>query len=79
MLRSKKFTAALGDMALLDGMPAISFLPWAKDAELEDFFHELMRLFLPNIILGVSDLVPPNAEIEKIRLVTRLIEKFHGE
>ena len=68
--------AALGDLVLLDGIPAISFLPWAKDSELELFIHDLLRLFFPRLILGVSDLVPPNADIEKIRLVTRLIGKL---
>lgn len=70
--------SALGDLILLDGIPAISFLPWATDNDLERFVHELLRLFLPHIILGVSDLVPPNADVSKIRLVSRLIEKHQG-
>ncbi|MGD0422667.1 MAG: uroporphyrinogen decarboxylase family protein [Candidatus Bathyarchaeia archaeon] len=68
--------SALGDLVLLDGIPAISFLPWAADNDLEGFVRELLHLFLPHLILGVSDLVPPNADVSKIRLVRRLIEKY---
>jgi len=68
--------SALGDMILLDGIPAITFLPWAKDSELETFTRSVLQLFLPHLILGVADLVPPNVNIEKIRLVTRIVEKF---
>ena len=75
----EEIRSALGDLVLLDGIPAITCLPWAKDSELELFVHELIRLFFPRLILGVSDLVPPNADIEKIRLVSRLIEKLQCE
>jgi hypothetical protein len=68
--------SALGDMILLDGIPAITFLPWVKNSELETFTRSVLRLFLQHLILGVSDLVPPNVNIEKIRLVTRIVEKF---
>ena len=71
--------AALGDIVLLDGIPAVSVLPWAKQGELEDVVRSLLRLFLPRIILGVSDLVPPNADIGKVRLVKQLIEDMHVE
>jgi len=70
--------AAFGDLVLLDGIPAVSLLPWAGDSELGDFVDRLLHLFLPNIILGVSDLVPPNADIRKLRLVKQLIENFQG-
>ena len=70
---------ALGDLVLLDGIPAISFLPWAADRDLERVFHEILRLFHPHIILGVSDLVPPNADVSKIRLVKRLIDAYQNQ
>jgi len=72
----KEIRIALGNMVLLDGIPAISFLPWASDNELEKIATEVLETFSPRLILGVSDLVPPNANIEKIRLVTRIVEKF---
>lgn len=70
--------SALGDMILFDGIPAISFLPWAKNDELVALTLNVLRLFLPHLILGVSDLVPPNADVEKIRLVQQLIEKWQS-
>lgn len=72
----EEISSALGDLVLLDGIPAISLLPWATEKELENFFHEILRLFLPHLILGVSDLVPPNADIAKIRRVKQLIDEF---
>ena len=74
----EEIQSALGEIVLLDGIPAITFLPWATDKELENFVHELLRLFLPHIILGVSDLIPPNADVRKIRLVRRLLNTFNA-
>jgi len=71
---SEEIHSALGNMILIDGIPSILLLPWVEDAELEIFTRKLLRLFLPHLILGVADLVPPNADIEKIKLVTRLLE-----
>ncbi len=34
-------------------------------------------MFSPNLILGVSDEVPPSADIEKVKFVSRLVEKFN--
>jgi len=68
--------SALEEVVLLDGIPAIYFLPWTKDDELVNFCNKLLRMFLPHLILGVSDLVPPNAEVGKIRLVRRLINEY---
>jgi hypothetical protein len=66
--------SALGDMVLMDGIPSILLLPWVGDAELEAFTRELLRLFLPHLVAGVADLVPADANIEKVRLVTRLLD-----
>jgi uroporphyrinogen-III decarboxylase len=70
--------SALGNVILLDGIPAITLLPWTKDSELQTITRNILQLFLPHLILGVSDLVPPNGSIEKIRLVTKIIGEFQN-
>ena len=65
---------ALGETILLDGIPAILFLPDYSDEELEKFVRKILEMFSPNLVLGVSDELPPPADIEKVRLVSRLVE-----
>jgi hypothetical protein len=65
---------AIGDKILLDGIPAIMFLPHYTDRELEEFTIKALELFSPNLILGASDEVPPPSDIEKIRLVSEILE-----
>jgi len=67
---------AMGDTILLDGIPAILFLPRYTDEELEAFARRVLELFAPNLILGISDELPPPADIEKVRLVSRLVETY---
>ena len=71
--------SALGDIILSDGIPSILLLPWVKDTELEVFTRKLLQLFLPHLILGVADLVLPNANIEKVRLVSKLVAEFQNK
>ena len=33
-------------------------------------------MFSPNLILGVSDEVPPTADIEKVKFVSKIVENF---
>lgn len=66
----------LGDKILLDGIPAICFLPDRPVEELEACALKILDMFSPNLILGVSDEVPPPADIERVRLVTEIVERF---
>ena len=67
---------ALGETILLDGIPAILFLPHSSYKELEEFTIKVLEMFSPNLILGVSDEVPPTADIEKIKFVSEIVENF---
>jgi hypothetical protein len=57
---------AVGDKILLDGIPAIMFLPAFPQEALIKFTQKVVDLFYPNLILGVSDELPPPAEIERV-------------
>ncbi len=67
----------LKDKILLDGLPAVIFIPVYPDKYLEEFVQEVLETFSPNLILGVSDELPPTADIRKMELVTKLVEEFH--
>ena len=70
---------ALGDTILLDGIPAVLFLPEYPTEELEEFAVGILELFSPNLILGVSDELPPPGDIEKIRAVSKLVRTQNGD
>ena len=63
---------ALGETILIDGIPAILFLPQYSCKELEEFTIKVLEMFSPNLILGVSDEVPPTADIEKVKFVSKI-------
>ena len=68
---------ALGDTILIDGIPAILFLPNQPQATLEAFAVKVLEMFSPNLILGVSDEVPPTADINRVKAVSRIVENLH--
>ena len=67
---------ALGETILMDGIPAILFLPDTPVDELLAFAERVLDMFAPRLILGVSDELPPGGEIERIRLISDLTEKW---
>jgi len=70
---------ALGDLVLLDGIPALYFVPalypYSVD-ELVDCTRRLVELFYPRLVLGISDEIPPDADIERVRLVGELVREL---
>lgn len=67
---------ALGDTILIDGIPAILLLPNQPQEQLEAFAIKVLEMFSPNLILGVSDEVPPTADIERVKLISEIVESF---
>jgi hypothetical protein len=67
---------ALGDTILIDGIPAILFLPEQPQEQLEAFTTRILEMFSPNLILGVSDELPPTADIERVTLVSKIVGDF---
>lgn len=67
----------LGDKILIDGIPAIFFLPDRRPTEeLEAFTLKVLELFSPNLILGISDELPPPADIGRVKRVSEIVEQF---
>ena len=64
-------------MFLRDGIPAVMFCPWTSIDSLETHVKRLLVVFHPRIILGISDLLPANADIERVRFVNNIVKEFN--
>lgn len=67
---------AIGNKVYLDGIPSVIFLPHYSLRYVRDYTHKVLEMFSPNLILGVSDEMPPNGEIRKIEMIANLIKNF---
>jgi hypothetical protein len=65
----------IGDKILIDGIPAVLFLETYKREQLLSTTEKIIKLFYPNLILGISDELPQGAGIEAIERV-RLVSEF---
>jgi len=66
----------LRDKVLVDGIPAIHFLPYVKSYELKTFTNRILDLFAPRIILGISDMLPPDGDIEKVHMIGKMVAEY---
>jgi len=69
----------MGDMFLRDGIPAVHMCPWTPVETLESHVRELIKAFYPRLILGVSDLLPANGDVERVRIVNEMVKEFNPE
>lgn len=69
---------ATRNMVVLDLIPAIFFLPSFPLKELLSFTERVIEMFMPRLILGVSDEISPPGEIERIEAISELIDKKFG-
>jgi hypothetical protein len=69
----------MGDMFLRDGIPAVYMCPWTPIKTLRSHVQELMEMFYPRLILGISDLIPANGDVERIRIVKGMVDEFNSE
>jgi hypothetical protein len=67
---------AMGDKALLDGIPSIYFLPQYSDEQLLQCARDVLDIFYHRVILGISDELCPTMEGRKLRLVGDLVESY---
>lgn len=69
---------ALGDMWLIDGIPAIYFDTTFGEQVLIDCAHKCIDLFAPHLILGISDEISSTGDIERIRLVGEIVDDYNA-
>ena len=73
----QEIKATLGDMFLLDGIPAVYFDHTFSKETLIDCAKECIDLFAPNLILGISDEISSHGDIERIRLVGEIVDQYN--
>jgi len=68
----------MGDLILIDGIPAVYFLPDYPVEALLECTRRCLELFAPNLVLGISDEISPAGDIERVRLVSELVAGWRG-
>jgi len=68
----------MGEMILIDGLPAIYFLPDYPVAALLECTRRCLELFAPHLVLGISDEISPPGDIERVRMVSELVAGGRG-
>lgn len=69
----------LGDeLFLIDGIPAIYFDETFPVDDLIRCTCRLIELFAPKLILGISDEISSSGDIERIRIVGDIVEKYNA-
>lgn len=75
----EEMKAALGEeMVVLDGIPYLLFLLHASPEALDEFVVKIVELFDGRLILGISDELPPPADVSKVKRVSQTLEKLEG-
>jgi len=64
----------IGDKVLLDGIPAVYFLPTFSEETLMESVEKIVRLFYPRLVLGISDELPEGSGLEAIDRVQRVAD-----
>jgi hypothetical protein len=72
----EEIKSTLGERILLDGIPALYFLPLYPLETLLECTRNVIDLFSPNLILGISDEPPPDSDIERVRIVGEYLESL---
>jgi hypothetical protein len=70
---------ALGDdMFLLDGIPAILFDEIFAPETLETCARQIIDLFAPNLVLGISDEISSTGDLERVRRVGEIVDAYNA-
>ena len=75
----EEMKAALGDdLVVLDGIPYLLFLPHASLEALDKFIVKIVKFFDGRLILGISDELPPPADVRRVKRVSQILEMLEG-
>jgi hypothetical protein len=69
---------ALGDMFLLDGIPAVYFDRTFSEETLLECARRCIDLFAPHLVLGISDEISATGDLERVRMVGRLVDDYNA-
>ncbi|MGV9172081.1 MAG: hypothetical protein ACOC44_13365 [Promethearchaeia archaeon] len=68
---------AIGQKIYLDGIPSVLFLPQYSLQSVKKFVNRLLDFFYPNIIVGVSDEMPPNGDMRKLEIIAKMVKEYN--
>jgi len=69
----------LGDeLFLIDGIPAVYFDRTFGEDVLADCTRRIIELFAPKLILGISDEISSTGDIERVRLVGKIVDDYNA-
>ncbi|MBC7237751.1 MAG: hypothetical protein H5T69_18065, partial [Chloroflexi bacterium] len=69
----EEIAEAIGDKVLLDGIPAVLFMPQYSLEELMAFVERVVALFAPRLVLGISDELPEGTDesvLERVAMIS---------
>ncbi|MFX1470479.1 MAG: uroporphyrinogen decarboxylase family protein [Promethearchaeota archaeon] len=72
----KELQESIGNKILLDGIPAILFLPQYSFKYVREYTYRVLEMFSPNLLLGISDELPPNSDFRKVEMVASIVKKY---
>jgi hypothetical protein len=70
---------ALGDKIFyLDGIPAILFEKTFSEEELIAATEKVIKYFAPKLVLGISDEISSHGDIDRIKIVTKIVDDYNA-
>lgn len=69
----------LGNMFLIDGIPAVYFDETYSIEDLQKCVYRIIELFAPNLVLGISDEISSTGDIERIRFVGKIVDAYNAQ
>lgn len=66
------------DLFLIDGIAALLFEDIYPIEELEKQAREVIELFAPKLILGISDEISSRGNLERVRLVGKIVDDYNA-
>jgi hypothetical protein len=64
------------EMVILDGVPYIFFIPETISLEkFDEFVKKIISMFRNNLVLGISDELPPSADESRVKRVSEIIKE----
>lgn len=67
------------EVFLLDGIPAILFDDIFPVELLVETTEKIIELFAPKLVLGISDEISSTGDIERIRIVGEIVDKYNSQ
>ena len=67
----------LGEIVLIDGIPAVLFDETFPVEELIIITHKIIDMFAPNLVLGISDEISSTGNIERVRIVGDIVNEYN--